>query len=181
MFCIVPSKSFIFVMQTITKQPIKLKYMKRSAHKIALSIALLLTIGVMSSFATPNAKEPSDKSDVIKASFQKDFQKAEIIGLETTTSYNKLTFKMNDMVLYAFYSDNGDLLAVTRNIKSSQLPIQLLLDLKRDYAKYWITDLFEFNGDGVNSYYVTVENADSSITLRANGSENWQIYSKRSK
>ena len=176
MFCIVPSKSFIFVMQTITKQPIKLKYMKRSAHKIALSIALLLTIGVMSSFATPNAKAPSDKSDVIKASFQKDFQKAEIIGLETTTSYNKLTFKMNDMVLYAFYSDNGDLLAVTRNIKSSQLPIQLLLDLKRDYAKYWITDLFEFDRDSQNCYYVSIENADTKMTLRSTG-EGWQLYS----
>jgi len=163
-------------MQTITKQQIKLKYMKRSAHKIALSIALLLTIGVMSSFATP-----TDKSDLIKASFQKDFKKAEIIGLETTNSYNKLTFKMNDMVLYAFYSDNGDLLAVTRNIRSTQLPIQLLLDIKRDYANYWISDLFEFNGDGVNSYYVTLENADTAVTLRANGSENWQFYSKRSK
>ena len=163
-------------MQTITKQPIKLEYMKRSAYKIALSIALLLTIGVMSSFATP-----TDKSDLIKASFQKDFQKAEIIGLETTNSYNKLTFKMNDMVLYAFYSDNGDLLAVTRNIRSTQLPIQLLLDLKRDYPNYWITDLFEFNGDGINSYYVTLENADTAVTLRANGSENWQFYSKRSK
>jgi len=150
--------------------------MKRSAYKIALSIALLLTIGVMSSFATPN-----DKSDLIKASFQKDFQKAEIIGLETTNSYNKLTFKMNDMVLYAFYSDNGDLLAVTRNIRSTQLPIQLLLDLKRDYPNYWISDLFEFNGDGINSYYVTLENADTAVTLRANGSENWQFYSKRSK
>ncbi|MBS1601271.1 MAG: hypothetical protein JST42_01295 [Bacteroidetes bacterium] len=160
--------------------------MKRSANKIALSIALLLTIGVMSSFATPafatpGFTAPTDRSDLIKASFQKDFKKAEIIGLETTNTYNKLTFKMNDMVLYAFYSDNGDLLAVTRNIKSTQLPIQLLLDIKRDYANYWITDLFEFNGDGINSYYVTLENADTAITLRANGSDNWQFYSKRSK
>ena len=177
MHCIVPSKSSIFVMQTITKQPIKVKYMQRLANKIALSIALLLTIGVMSSSATPT----DNKTDLIKASFQKDFKKAEIIGLETTNSYNKLTFKMNDMVLYAFYSDNGDLLAVTRNIKSSQLPIQLLLDIKRDYANYWITDLFEFNSNGINSYYVTVENGDTAITLRANGSEDWQLYSKRSK
>ena len=147
-----------------------------SSKKLAIAVALLLTVGVTSSFATP-----TDKTDVIKASFKKDFQKAELMGIEANTSFNKLTFKMNDMVLYAFYTDNGELLAVTRNIKSSQLPIQLLLDLKRDYANYWITDLFEFNGDGTNSYYVTLENADTSITLRANTSDNWFLYSRKNK
>jgi hypothetical protein len=147
-----------------------------SSKKLAIAVALLLTVGVTSSFATP-----TDKTDVIKASFKKDFQKAELMGIEANNSYNKLTFKMNDMVLYAFYSDNGELLAVTRNIKSSQLPIQLLLDLKRDYANYWITDLFEFNGDGTNSYYVTLENADTSITLRANSSDDWHLYSRKNK
>jgi hypothetical protein len=147
-----------------------------SSKKLAIAVALLLTVGVTSSFATP-----TDKTDVIKASFRKDFKKAELMGLEANNSFNKLTFKMNDMVLYAFYSDNGELLAVTRNIKSSQLPIQLLLDLKRDYANYWITDLFEFNGDGTNSYYVTLENADTSITLRANSSDDWRLYSRKNK
>jgi hypothetical protein len=147
-----------------------------SSKKLAIAVALLLTVGVTSSFATP-----TDKTDVIKASFRKDFKKAELMGIEANNSFNKLTFKMNDMVLYAFYSDNGELLAVTRNIKSSQLPIQLLLDLKRDYANYWITDLFEFNGDGTNSYYVTLENADTSITLRANSSDEWHLYSRKNK
>jgi len=147
-----------------------------SSKKLAIAVALLLTVGVTSSFATPN-----DKTDVIKASFRKDFKKAELMEMEAGDSYNKLTFKMNDMVLYAFYTDNGELLAVTRNIKSSQLPIQLLLELKRDYANYWITDLFEFNGDGSNSYYVTLENADTSVTLRATSSDNWQLYSRKNK
>ena len=147
-----------------------------SSKKLAIAVALLLTVGVTSSFATP-----TDKTDVIKASFKKDFQKAELMGIEANNIYNKLTFKMNDIVLYAFYTDNGELLAVTRNIKSTQLPIQLLLDLKRDYANYWITDLFEFNGDGTNSYYVTLENADTSITLRANSSDEWHLYVRKNK
>ena len=147
-----------------------------SSKKLAIAVALLLTVGVTSSFATP-----TDKTDVIKASFRKDFKKAELMEMEAGDSYNKLTFKMNDMVLYAFYTDNGELLAVTRNIKSNQLPIQLLLDLKRDYANYWITDLFEFNGDGSNSYYITLENADTAITLRATSSDNWQLYSRKNK
>ncbi|MBS1660747.1 MAG: hypothetical protein JST68_06815 [Bacteroidetes bacterium] len=151
--------------------------MKRSLNsikKIALAAALIVTVGVTSSFA-------NDRNDVIKASFQKDFQKAELIEMKSSQSYTQLTFKMNDMVMFAFYNDNGELLAVTRNIKSNQLPIQLLLDLKRDYKNYWITDLFEFNGDGTNSYYVTVENADGTVTLRADNSTSWQLFSKKNK
>jgi len=148
-----------------------------SSKKLVFAFALLLTVGITSSFAATT----NDKTDVIKASFKKDFQKAELMNLEASPNYTRLTFKMNDMILFAFYSDNGDLLAVTRNIRSTQLPIQLLLDLKRDYANYWITDLFEFNGDGTNSYYVTVENSDSVITLRATGSDNWQIYNRKNK
>ena len=174
-------------MQTNSKKPIKFKYMKRSTNslsqtlinsskKLAFAVALLLTVGITSSFATP-----TDHTDRIKASFQKDFKKAELMTIETNSHFNKLTFKMNDMVLFAFYSDNGELLAVTRNIKSSQLPIQLLLELKRDYSNYWITDLFEFNGDDTNSYYVTVENADSVITLRADNSDGWHIYLRKNK
>ena len=147
-----------------------------SSKKLAFAVALLITVGLTSSFAAP-----TDKTDNIKASFQKDFKKAELMELQASSNYTRLTFKMNDMIMYAFYSDNGELLAVTRNIKSNQLPIQLLLDLKKNYANYWITDLFEFNGDGTNSYYVTVENADTSITLRASGSDNWQTYTRKNK
>lgn len=159
------------------RSTLSISNLTNSSKKIVMALALILTVGVTSSFANTT----NDKTDVIKASFKKDFQKGELIGLEPAASYTRLTFKMNDMILFAFYSDNGDLLAVTRNIKSSQLPIQLLLELKRDYANYWITDLFEFNGDGTNSYYVTVENADSVVTLRANASEDWKLYSKKTK
>ena len=178
----------IFVMQTKSNQTIKTKYMSRSINqlsqtllngskKIAFAIAILLTVGVSSSFATPT----EGRNDAIDASFRKDFKKAELLSTEVRKDYTKLTFKMNDMVLFAFYSDNGELLAVTRNIKSNQLPIQLLLQMKKDYSNYWITDLFEFNGDGTSNYYVTLENCDTRVTLRSAGSDSWEVYDKKVK
>ncbi len=147
------------------------------SKKIALAVALLLTVGISSSFATPT----DGRTEVINASFRKDFKKAQLITIEVSKNYTKLTFKMNEMVMFAFYSDNGQLLAVTRNITSNQLPIQLLLKMKKDYANFWITDLFEFNGDGTSTYYMTMENADSSVTLRSNGSDSWEVYDRRIK
>lgn len=176
-----------YVNQSIKTETLKTKYMTRStklsqtilngSKKIAFVLAMLLTIGVSSSFANPT----DDSNGLIKASFKKDFRKAELIGLESGKTFTRLTFRMNNMILFAFYTDNGDLLAVTRNIQSTQLPIQLLLELKRGYADYWISDLFELNTDGSNTYYVTVENADSKTTLRSADMHNWEEYSKARK
>jgi len=147
------------------------------SKKLTFMIAMVLTVGISSSFAAPT----DDINSQVKASFRKDFQKAELIGSEVSKQYTKLTFKINDMVMFAFYSDNGELLAVTRNIKSSQLPIQLLLQLKKDYNDYWISDLFELNGEDLNNYYITVENADKKITLRSTNNSTWELYEKTTK
>jgi hypothetical protein len=146
------------------------------SKKLVMIAALFLTVGLSSSFAHPN----DEVNDQVKTSFRKDFQNAQLVSSEVNKQFTKLTFRMNDMVLFAFYSDNGELLAVTRNIKSSQLPIQLMMDLKKHYNDFWITDLFELNGDG-HSYYVTVENADSKVTLRSTGSNSWETYERTAK
>ena len=185
MYCKVPVHHIIFVMQadqktkTETKstkllKTIKPKYMSLSIKTFAF-VAMLLTFS--STFATP----AYDSNEAVKVAFRKDFKKAELMGTEVRSNFTKITFKMNDVIMYAFYSDNGQLLAVTRNITSNQLPIQLLLDVKRNYANYWITDLFELTGDGASNYYITLENPESRVTLRSNGSESWSTYSKSTK
>jgi len=83
--------------------------------------------------------------------------------------------------MFAFYSDNGDLLAVTRNIRSSQLPISLLLELKNKYNSYWISDLFELIVDDQSNYYITLENDNSKLTLRSSDNNSWEKYEKTNK
>lgn len=148
------------------------------SKKIAFVTAMLLTVGISSSFADTATNV---HNDVVKASFRKDFKKAELMGTEVKPNYTKLTFKLNDVIMYAFYSDNGNLLALSRNIRSNQLPIQLLLEVKRNYSDYWISDLFELTGDGASNYYITVENADTRVTLRSSSSDTWEVYERKVK
>jgi hypothetical protein len=88
---------------------------------------------------------------------------------------------MDEMVLSAFYADNGDLIAVTRNILSTQLPISLQMNLKNGYSNYWITECIEFNGAEQNSYYISLENADQKVTLKSNADNTWSVYEKSDK
>jgi hypothetical protein len=80
----------------------------------------------------------------------------------------------------AYYTADGEMIGVSKNLLSTELPIGLQVDLKRDYADYWISDLFEFATENNSNYFITVENADQKITLQSNGNE-WIVYKKAKK
>jgi hypothetical protein len=145
--------------------------------KFALMTALFLTVGIGSSFATP----AGNGNDIVIASFHKEFRTADVMQVENKKEYTKVTFRMNGVVMFAYYSENGDLMAVVRNIVSTQLPISLLMDLKKNHADYWITDLFEMDSNGQTTYYVALENSDTRITLRSSNSTNWETFQKENK
>jgi hypothetical protein len=230
MYCIVPAKHTIFVMQRITNKPTKFKNMTQTnqllrqtivdrSKKTALILGLLLTVGTSFSFAngtrgsnsangsngatsangtisTPSANGITSTPDTrnanitnstdgitrqVSASFKQDFKNAVLLSSEVRSKFTKLTFSLNDMILFAYYAENGKLLAVVRNILSSQLPINLMMDLKQNYSDYWITELFELNGEGQNCYYVSLENADTKLVLRSNSDNTWEVYQQTDK
>ena len=138
--------------------------------KLIAIAALVLTMGTTNSFAGP----AHGLNGQVSSAFQKDFNKAELMDYNISKDYTRLTLKVNDMIVFAYYSENGELLAVTRNIKSTQLPLPLLLDLKKNYGGYWITELFELSSGGQTSYYMTVENADKKLNLRSVNNDGWE-------
>jgi len=150
--------------------------MKRTITTFALAAALLLTAGVGTSFARSTNKA----GDNVNAYFDKDFRQAELLDTKTGPDYTRFTFSMSGMILNAYYSNTGELLAVTHNITSTQLPLTLLMQVKRNYSDFWISDLFEVNSNGETNYYITLENADKKITLRSSDNE-WNQFSKSPK
>jgi hypothetical protein len=145
--------------------------------KMILVWALMLTVGLSSSFA--NFAETVSQQ-VVNA-FKKDFSDAQNVTWEVGKTFTKATFKMHDQVLFAFYSKEGELTAVTRNIVSDQLPINLLTSLKKGYGDYWISDLFELAANGNTTYYVTLQDGDQQVILKSSGSINWEVFKKEKK
>ena len=138
--------------------------------------ALLLMFGISSSFAN-NEEGVSAR---VKASFRKEFANATDVKWENSKDFVKATFNLNDQVIFAFYGESGELMAVSRNITSTQLPISLLSDLKRAYSNFWVTDLFEIALNEETNYYVTIENADKVVVLKSGG-VGWTVYKKTKK
>ena len=142
-----------------------------------LGLTLLLLMGFSNIFAN-TVVEVNQR--VIK-SFQKEFSHAQNVKWEDTKEFAKATFTLNGQVMFAYFAENGDLLGVTRNIVSGQLPINLLTDLKRNYADFWITDLFEIAAGNETTYYVTMENADVVLVVNSAGTSGWEVYQKNKK
>ncbi|MFT3825930.1 MAG: hypothetical protein QM731_18565 [Chitinophagaceae bacterium] len=147
--------------------------------KQILALALLLTVSFSSIFANTNNRE--GVTERVMDAFRKDFASAQEVKWEAGKEYSKATFKMNEQVLFAYYTTEGNLLAVTRNMLSGQLPINLQSDLKKNYNGYWITDLFEMAANNETSYYVTLEGSDYNVVLKSTGINGWEVYKKDKK
>jgi hypothetical protein len=142
---------------------------------------LLLSIALVSFTAFSFAAETPAVSKNIVSSFNKQFSNAQDIQWDTHGNYVKAQFTMNDMVLFAFFNNNGDLLAITRFISPNQLPLSLLSNLKKEFTNYWVSDLFEIQTENGTSYYATLENADQTIVLKSEGIDGWMLFQKEKK
>ena len=125
---------------------------------------------------------PSEKvSQKVLTSFKTEFTNAQNVEWETGNNYFRAAFTMNEQRIFAYYNVDGQLLSIARYISSIQLPVNLYADLKNDYSKYWISDLFEVsNSEGLH-YYVTLETADSKLVMHSSNGGSWSTYSKNKK
>ena len=141
-------------------------------------LSLLAILFSITTFAT-NIKDDIDRK--VFNSFTNQFTDARDVSWKKTSTYLKATFKVNEQVMFAYFAPTGELLGVSRNILSTQLPINLQRQLKKHYSKGWITELSELANEQESNYYVTIENADQVLTLKSEGSNSWSVYKKTKK
>jgi hypothetical protein len=140
-------------------------------------IIIMLAIAISS--LTAFAGEENVSSTVLNA-FNKEFAGAKDVQWTSADNYYKAAFVFNGQNVTAFYQLDGELIAMTRNISSLELPISLQTNLKNNYSKYWISDLFEISNNEGTSYYITLENANSKIVLKSD-SNKWNTFKKMAK
>ena len=57
--------------------------------------------------------------------FNTEFVNAQAVEWTISSDYYKASFEMNGQRVFAFYNTDGELMGLTRNISSSQLPVRL--------------------------------------------------------
>jgi len=139
---------------------------------------LFLSIALVSLTAFSYAADAPDISKNVISSFNAQFSNARDIKWENQPNFIKAQFTINDMVLFAYFNNSGELLAVTRFISPNQLPLEILTSLKKTYTGYWVSDLFEIQTEDGTSYYATIENGDQIVVLKSAGTSGWMVFQK---
>jgi hypothetical protein len=131
----------------------------------------------LTGYATPgkNSATPAERA------FSKTFSNATEVSWAYSKDFAKADFMIGNQYATAFYTYDGKLMGLTRNITSLDLPLELQVEIKKEYQDFWITDLFELSDDNGVTYYATLENADRKIVLKAEAGYGWHTFQKRSK
>jgi hypothetical protein len=137
---------------------------------------MILTLAIALSTLSVFASDENVNQKVLNA-FNTEFATAKEVEWTVTSNYYKATFNYNGKYVFAYYNENGELLGLTRYLSPFDLPLALQTNLKKNYAGYWVSDLFEAaKNDGTN-YYITLENAETKIVLKSYGNS-WSIHNK---
>ena len=143
--------------------------------RLVLTLTIALSLISLSSFAADVKVNPA----ALK-SFNSSFKNATEVSWTISNDYYKADFTLSGQFVTAYYNVEGKMIVLTRNISSTQLPIALQANMKKNYEGFWITDLVEMTNENGISYYVTLENADTSVILKSNH-QDWEKFKKQSK
>ncbi len=132
---------------------------------------------VMLTITTAFANETSVSKDAL-AIFTATFTKATDVKWEMSGNYYKASFQINGHSLNTLLSEQGEIIAVYRNIVSTELPLYLQGAIYKNYSKFWIADLAEYAINGETRYYLTLENADEKIIMENVGTYDWSTVKK---
>ncbi|MEI9944203.1 MAG: hypothetical protein WDN26_08240 [Chitinophagaceae bacterium] len=139
---------------------------------------MIITLAVAVSSLFAFAGEGNVVNAEVLNAFNKEFTGATDVQWTSRDNYFRANFVFNDQYVSAFYSADGEMMGLTRNISSLQLPIKLQTKLKKSYSNYWISDLFEVSNNDGTKYYITVEDADTKIILQSTDYNSWTKTAK---
>jgi|SRR4030095_1763048 len=134
---------------------------------------LILTMSLATTvlFASVTVVNPK-----ILEAFKKEFVNVQEVRWTEGPDYSIAQFLYNGQPVRAYYSNSGESLGLFRYISSLNLPVNLQFSLKKRYSYFWITDLYELSKGGVTNYFITIEDADESIMLKASSDVDWVVF-----
>ena len=90
----------------------------------------------------------------------------------------KVEFDYNNEHITEFYNADGDLVASSQQVSSTNLPSSLQVTLKKYMAEYWNSDLYKITTEEGTTYYVCLKTADYQIVLRSVADKKWVNFNK---
>ena len=135
---------------------------------------IALTISAASLFNTAKANSPITPS--VLESFRSTYLHARDVYWTEVGSHYKIAFKLDGKPITANYTAEGNWIGTTRNISSAELPAKLCANLNKELKRAWISDLFVLSNAEGETYFATVETADTKHVIKSDNGRKWEHY-----
>ena len=138
---------------------------------VLLTTAFVLSLsGVIAQDGNPKPV-PSE----IAMQLQQEFKNSNNVQWKTLSNSYKASFMLGGSILQAFYSFDGQLQGVSRNISVEQLPMSLAREVKENTPAYSVTELFELLTERGTEYFITYKGDKETKTYKSSGGS-WTRY-----
>jgi hypothetical protein len=143
-----------------------------------LSIAVILFLTVIGTHANPLTRneEPTFNGAI---HFRHQFPQATAVNYKVKGQYTEVNFIWNGLQLQAFYDQEGNPLATARTIDKNNLPVNVQLNLQKNYSDGVVVAAIEYTdtNDGL-SYYVTLASPKSTYLLHVSTGGDISVFKK---
>ncbi|MEO7264673.1 MAG: hypothetical protein ABIW38_07155 [Ferruginibacter sp.] len=142
---------------------------------IAAAIAMFFSSAAFAAGFDPVSTE-------VSTAFLKKFSNAENVTWKKSGALYFANFQMEKNSFFAAFNDQAELVAISRTISISQVPLQLSQTLADNYKDYTVSNsVTEIVLEGVTAYYLTIENKSRVLSLKATASGDIEVLSKTKK
>ena len=131
-----------------------------------LFFAALAAVLVGTSAFAADIKDASKVSYKVRTIFDAKFNGASNIEWTVREDYTKASFILADQQVEAFFSTEGELIATSRKVEFSKLPLNAIQSIQKKYAAYTVSETIEMDQDGEKSYYVSLQKNDRKQILQ---------------
>jgi hypothetical protein len=131
--------------------------------KLLVSISMLLTIGLSTTFANPNP----GISEELQSAFEKEFTGAESVIWKEAGDYYKVSFIFKGVIMEAYFNDQSELEGSVRSLQYNQLPLNVITSINKKFPEADVLDVYEINNDNGTIYRLTFNSEGKKYRIKA--------------
>ncbi len=130
-------------------------------------IIAILTIAVLVTSAAFARDGKTIDNKKVMESFNKEFAGAADVSWYSTSENYVAKFTMKASKVTAHFDREGNLLATSRYISDSELPLNVITKLMKKYPDQKIHNIVEYDAEGNTTYVITLESNTHWTVLKA--------------
>ena len=143
--------------------------------KIFLTIAIAASLLTANTYAaTTTTKVEVGTENVSYAAitkFNNDYPSAANVSWKVSTTFQKVTFTLDDVKMSAFYNLRGELIGVTQNVQFKALPEKARKEIAAKYEGYFAKEVIQLETGDDSSfdntvYFVDLSKDDKEVLIR---------------